>query len=478
MANHCGEKRTRLSGRFLVVVFLAFLTLAASGCGSGDTNYLISGTITSGGTALAGVTVTLSGQATGTTTTDANGNYSFGSLSSGTYGLTPSLAGYIFVPLSRPAYLYGFNAVGFNFSASRGLSGSATAHTLYRHSDGTVRAWGRNNKGQLGNGTIGDSAAHVTVTGLADITKVAAGNEHSLALKSDGTVWAWGSNSKGQLGDGFTVDQLTPVQVMMSPSIGLTGVTAIAAGVDFSLALKSDGTVWAWGYNSSSQLGNGLTTDSPIPVQVTGLTGVTAISAGFDHSVALGIDGLVRAWGNNSQGQLGNNTTTASTTFVQVGVVSAVLAVSAGNQFTVVARGNGLSSTVWTWGDNTYGQLGNGTTADSWTPIQVIGGLSYLTAVAAGSDHALALKNDGTVWAWGNNTNGQLGNGTTSVSYTPVQTTTPPLAVQGIIAGYQDSFAATTIGTIWAWGDNAYGQLGNGVGPDQLIPENITSTLP
>ena len=133
---------------------------------------------------------------------------------------------------------------------------------------------------------------------------------------------------------------------------GLTNVTAIAAGFDFSVALKSDGTVWAWGDNVSGQLGDGTTTDRPTPVQVSGLTGVTDIAAGFDHSAALKTDGTVWAWGNNSKGQLGNGTTTDSTVPVQSGisVLANVLGISAGHQFNVALVRNGLSSTVWAWG--------------------------------------------------------------------------------------------------------------------------------
>jgi alpha-tubulin suppressor-like RCC1 family protein len=257
---------------------------------------------------------------------------------------------------------------------------------------------------------------------------------------------------------------------------GLTGVTAVAAGTDFSLALKSDGTVWAWGDNTYGQLGDGTSgTDRLTPVPVTGLSGVTvrAISAGVDHSMALGSDGVLRAWGNNSQGQLGNGTNTASSTPVQLGSATNVLAVSAGNQFTVILVRYGLSSTVWGWGDNSQGQLGNGTTSVSWTPVQA-SGLSYMSAVAAGSDHSLALKSDGTMWAWGNNSQGQLGINSTSPSYTPVQTRTPPVAVQAITAGYQDSFAATTAGTVWAWGDDTYGKLGDIDTVDKTSPVPIT----
>jgi alpha-tubulin suppressor-like RCC1 family protein len=335
-----GTNRIKRSGTFLILLSMISLSLAFSGCGSsGELTWSVSGTVLSGGAPLAGVTVTLSGPSSGVYTTDSNGNYSFGGLATGAYTVTPSLAGYTFVPTSRPAYLYGNNADGFNFNASRGLSGSATNHTLYRKSDGTVWAWGLNNKSQLGDGTTTNSSTPVQSAPaiLTGITAVAAGNEHSLALKSDGTVWGWGSNSNGQLGNGATAgSQTTPVQVS-----GLTNVTAIAAGVNFSLALKSDGSVWAWGYNGSGQLGDGTTTDRLTPVYVN-MVAQVAIAAGFDHSVAMTSTGTVWTWGNNSNGQLGNGSTTNSSVPVLAGpgILAGALAITAGNKFSVALLRN------------------------------------------------------------------------------------------------------------------------------------------
>jgi len=467
MRKDYGANRIKRSGTFLILLLMITLSVVLSGCSSsGELTWSISGTVLSGGTPLAGVTVTLSGPSSGATITDANGSYGFGSLSTGTYVITPSLTGYTFVPASRAAYLYGNNADGFNFNASRGLNGSTTTHTLYRKIDGTVWAWGLNNKSQLGDGTTTSSSTPVQAAPgvLSGITAVAAGNEHSLARKADGTVWAWGSNSNGQLGDNSTTNHAVPVQVS-----GLTNVTAIAAGVNFSLALKADGTVWAWGYNGSGQLGDSSTTDRWTPVQV-GVPTSVAISAGFDHSVTMTSGGIVWAWGNNSKGQLGNGTTTNSAFPVQAGsgILANVLAISAGNQFTVALLSNYLSSYLWAWGNNSSGQLGNGTNTDSATPLQV-SGLTNMTAIAAGQDHTLSLKGDGTIWAWGNNSNGQLGDGTTTARWTAVQVNTLTGA-QGITAGYQDSFASAALGTVWAWGDNIYGQLGDGSTTDRWSP--------
>jgi alpha-tubulin suppressor-like RCC1 family protein len=465
-----GTNRIKRSCTSLILLSMIVLSFVLSGCSSsGELTWSVTGVVLSGGVPLAGVTVTLTGPSTGVSTTDSNGNYSFGGLQTGTYAVTPSLAGYTFVPTYRPVYLYGSNADGFNFYASRGLNGSATNHTLYRKSDGTVWAWGLNNKSQLGDGTTTNRPTPVQVSGLTGVTAVAAGNEHSLALKSDGTVWGWGSNSNGQLGNGVTAgSQTTPVQVS-----GLTNVTAIAAGVNFSLALKSDTSVWAWGYNGSGQLGNGTILDSYTPVQV-GTGSITAIAAGFDHSLALTSGGLVYSWGNNSKGQLGNGSTTNSSTplLAGSGIIGGVLAISAGNQFSVALLRNYLSSYLWAWGSNSNGQLGNGTNTDSAVPVQV-SLLANMTAIASGETHAISLKGDGTVWAWGGNSNGQLGDGTTTARWTPVQVNTLTSA-QGITAGSQDSLASTTLGVTWAWGDNIYGQLGDGTTTDRWSPVPIT----
>ncbi|MBE0448512.1 MAG: hypothetical protein IBX64_10530, partial [Actinobacteria bacterium] len=192
---------------------------------------------------------------------------------------------------------------------------------------------------------------------------VSAGINFSLALKSDGTVWAWGRNGYGVYGDDITPPRLTPVQIT-----GLSDMTAVSAGAAHSLALKSDSTVWAWGDNRFGQLGDGTTTNRPTPVQVTGLSGVVAISAGWDYSLALKSDG-----------------------------------------------------TVWAWGDNTLGQLGNGTKSNGISTPAQVSGLSGVTTIEAGPNHAFAIKQDGNLWAWGWNYFGELGDGTTTDRYTPVQ---------------------------------------------------------
>jgi alpha-tubulin suppressor-like RCC1 family protein len=284
------------------------------------------------------------------------------------------------------------------------LAPGVASHSMVLKSDGTVLAWGQNEAGALGNGSTTYSATPVPVQGpggiglLDDVSAVARGGNHSLALKSDGTVRAWGGNAAGQLGNHGVVDSAVPVQVVGAGGTGfLSGVTAVAAGTDFSLALKGDGTVWAWGGNVDGMLGNNGTDPSPYPVQVAGpggagvLSGVTAISAGRHHALALKNDGTVWAWGANADGTLGNDSTVPSRFPVQVvgpmgaGVLSGITAVSGGAQHSLALKGDG---SVWAWGYNS-GELGNPPPAPgfgwSLVPVQVRGpdGVGFLNLGAA-----------------------------------------------------------------------------------------------
>jgi uncharacterized repeat protein (TIGR01451 family) len=282
------------------------------------------------------------------------------------------------------------------------------AHTLGLHIDGTAWAWGSNTAGQLGSGDNTERHEAQQVGGLADVIGISAGGgEHSLAVKSDGTVWAWGRNSSGELGTGNNSNSNVPVRVA-----GVTNVASVSAGSAYSLAVKTDGTVWAWGDNDGGRLGIGGSANSNVPVQVQGLAGVISIAAGGLHSLALKSDGTVFAWGRNNRGQLGNGSTTSSSGPIQVSGLVDVVAIAAGFQFSLAVRSDG---TVWAWGDNDDGQLGSGTNNDAHIPVQVID-IDGIRRVAAGNDHSVALKADGTVWAWGNNFCGALGNGTRSTS--------------------------------------------------------------
>lgn len=240
---------------------------------------------------------------------------------------------------------------------------------------------------------------------------LAAGMFHSVAVKSNGTVWAWGTNDHGELGDGSTAARSGPVQVA-----GLTGVSAAAAGRYHSAAVKSDGTVWAWGLNDNGQLGDGTTTNRAAPVKVSGLSGVTDVAVGGAHTVALKGDGTVWAWGNNNNGQLGDDTTTDRYLPVQASGLANVVAIAAAASHTMAVKSDG---TIWTWGYNFNGRLGDGTTTDRHTPVE-ISGPPHTADISAESFHTVALTSDGSIWAWGRNDYGQLGDGTTNQSLVPV----------------------------------------------------------
>jgi alpha-tubulin suppressor-like RCC1 family protein len=342
-------------------------------------------------------------------------------------------------------------------------------HSLALKSDATVWAWGAGFLGQLGDGNFYTDppygvATPVRVSGLTSVTAIAGGLVHSLALKSDGTVWAWGDGEEGQLGDGNFYSfphygVATAVQVS-----GLTTVMAIAGGNYHSLALKSDGRVWAWGYAYDGQLGDGNFyapfAGVATPVQVSALTTVTAIAAGGDHSLALKSDGTVWAWGYGYFGQLGDGIFYVNSpipggegplggvaTPVQVSGLTTVTAIAGGGNHSLALKSDG---TVWAWGYGEYGQLGDGnfyTTGNRGVarPVQV-SGLSGVVAIAGGARHSLALKYDGTVWAWGSGEEGQLGDGNFYAN-PPYGVATPVLAsslgqpVSAIAAGGNNSLA-------------------------------------
>jgi alpha-tubulin suppressor-like RCC1 family protein len=329
---------------------------------------------------------------------------------------------------------------------------------------GSAWAWGYNGDGELGNGTITNNSIPVAVSlpSGTTVAAIAGGLYHSLALTSTGQVLAWGLNGSGQLGNGTTTDSSTPVAVSLPSG---TTVTAIAGGYYHSLALTSTGQVLAWGSNSNGQLGNGTTTNSSTPVAVNLPSGttVTAIAGGRAHSLALTSAGQVLAWGYNASGQLGNGTTIGSLTPVVVSLPSGttVTAIGGGQYHSLALTSTGQ---VLAWGYNYWGQLGNGSFTDSYTPVQVsLPSGTTVTAIAGGGDHSLALTSNGQVLAWGYNGHGELGNGSFTESYTPVQVSLPSgTSVTAIAGGGNHSLALTSTGQVLAWGRNLEGELGNG----------------
>jgi alpha-tubulin suppressor-like RCC1 family protein len=293
----------------------------------------------------------------------------------------------------------------------------AALHSVALRSDGTIWTWGRNDFGSLGDGTTIDRDTPIAVPDLSDVVAIDANGSLSLALRSDGTVWRWGLM--------FAEPELTPSHLSPAPVPGLDDVVAIAAGNALhALALRADGTVWGWGMNVRGQIGP----DAPnleqtsTPVLIPNLTDVIAIAAGIDHSLALRADGTVWAWGSNERGELGDGTGADSSVPVMVSALSGVKAIAAGDQHCLAVTADGA---VWAWGVNSYGQIGDGAYSDQLTPVPVLN-LSDVVVIDAGPFHSLALRSDGTLWGWGNNYHGQLGDGKPGAdSPVPVQALFP-----------------------------------------------------
>ena len=387
---------------------------------------------------------------------------------------------------------------------------NGNGYSLALSADGTVYTWGRNEYGQLGNGvTATNSPVPVAVKTAGTpmegktIVQISAKVWYALALASDGTVYSWGFNSWGQLGNGTSGtanNASAPVAVKTAgtPMEGKT-IVQVAAGATHSLALATDGTIYAWGKNEYGQLGNDSTTNSPVPVAVktagTPMDGKTIIQihAGYEHSLALASDGTVYAWGRNNSGQLGKNDATDTHIPAAVQTLGTPMA---GKVIVQLAAGNSQSmalasdGTVYTWGWNQYGQLGNGTTTNSRIPVAVVTTGTPLAGktisqIAAGNAHALAMTDDGAIYSWGWNQYGQLGNNSTINSSLPVivKTTGTPLAGKMITqiasGGSPNSLVLANDGTMYTWGWGQHGQLGNGtIGTDAKTPLAVSTAPP
>jgi alpha-tubulin suppressor-like RCC1 family protein len=309
------------------------------------------------------------------------------------------------------------------------------------------------------------------------VTKVAVGANHTLILKQDsngnpGTLWAMGDNQYGQLGDGTTTDRSLAVEVKVGGE-AVTGVTDIAAGDNHSFYIKSDGSLWAMGLNASGQLGNGNTTDQPSPIQIP-TTGVAKVAAGANHSLVLKSDGSLLAMGLNASGQLGDETTDTRNSPVTVKVVgvavTGVTQITAGGSHSMFIKSDG---SLWAMGLNSSGQLGDGDTANRSTPYEVE--TNGVTKIAAGSSHSLYVKNN-YLWAMGENSDGQLGDSTVWDRNRPILVPGIEGSITNVIAGGNHSFYVRQNGTIWAMGSDQLGQLG--VGDDLYKDKNVSVQIP
>ena len=331
------------------------------------------------------------------------------------------------------------------------------------HLQAQTRAWGFNQTGVLGVGNSSDQPSPQIVSALPDATGLGAGIDQTLFLRANGTLAVSGLNDFGQFGDDEPASSNTPIAVPL-----LTNVMQASGGGFHSVALLDDGTVWVWGFNGQGQVGNGTTTITgclciPAPTQ-TNLTNIVQIEAGGFHTLALRSDGTVWAWGLNDRGQLGDNSTTERSAPVQVGVgvagFSNIIAISAGDAHSLALKADG---TVWVWGSNEYGQIGGGTASNTNQIVPVQNAtLANIGHISAGAFQSLALTTAGRVFVWGDNLYGQAGNGAAGgVQATPVQNATLENIIEIETAGFTN-YARQTDGTVRAWGLNDGGQIGNG----------------
>lgn len=306
----------------------------------------------------------------------------------------------------------------------------------------------------------------------SDTEDTAAGQNHFLAVKANGSVWAWGRNQWGQLGDGTRIDRNRPVRVNGLENIV---IRKVSAGNSFSLALDKDGNVWAWGRNQYGQLGSDFPDWSSTPIQVNTLNGIESIASGRAFSLALDKNNNVWAWGQNNYGQLGDGTTTNHSTPAMITALSHAIAIDAGGIF-------GLAQTqsdpqdpqtrqLWAWGLNSSGQLGVGDTENRSSPVAVLspagtdGNLINVQSFAAGYAHTLVVTDDGKLLAWGSNTRRQLGYGTAAyrsrsvIVKDPEESNEAKFASVGAGSSSYTSYAIDTNGSIWGWGDNRHRQL-------------------
>lgn len=346
-------------------------------------------------------------------------------------------------------------------------------HTCAITLSGGVKCWGLGNDGQLGNGSTMNSYIPKDVNGLgATVVSVAAGDFHTCAVTSTGGVKCWGNNIRGQLGNGTTTASLLPVDV-----VGLTvGVEAVYAGRQHTCAVTSTGGVKCWGWNDKGQLGNNTTsTSQSTPVDVVGLgSGVSSMSAGFRHTCALTSSGGVLCWGDGPNGELGNNTNSGALTPVNVnGLGSGVASITSGYSHNCVGMASGGMKC---WGLNALGQLGDGTSSFRNTPVDVVGLASSVITVAAGGNHTCAALVGGGAECWGQNNNGQLGNGGNSGSLSsPTAIVSLTEELSELSGGSANTCALLESGNVKCWGSNANGASGNLRQGNVYVPEGVSA---
>jgi len=340
--------------------------------------------------------------------------------------------------------------------------------------DATIQCWGDNSFGELGNATTTNSSVPVMVTGISNATAVSAGFHDTCAVLRDATIQCWGNGTSGQLGNGTTTN--SPMPVMVS---GITDAVAVAAG-SISCAVLRSGLAQCWGENGTDGYLGGDTMGSPTviptPATVAGITNALAVAVGSNYgSCAVLSDGTIQCWGDNGYGERGDGTAYTSMSSSTVMGITNAISVSAGNDHCCAVLSD---NTIQCWGRGTSGQLGNGATTfygppyGSSTPVTVAG-ITNAIAVTAGGSYTCAILSDGTVQGWGANNYGELGNGTTTSSSVPVSVADITNAM-AIATGYDNTCVLLRGGSVQCWGYNQNGQLGDGTTTNRTTPVTVT----
>jgi alpha-tubulin suppressor-like RCC1 family protein len=367
------------------------------------------------------------------------------------------------------------SALAWPVSAAAGPRSAASKPAASKPAaSGPLLAWGADQDGELGDGSMVEEEAPVAVNPPADLRVTSARvSQFGIGVTARGQVWAWGRGQQGELGNGAKSGRLHPVRVRLPKGVK---VTAARAGFDFAVAVTTARQVLSWGLGNVGQLGNGHRRSSDIPVRARLPRGVhvTAVSAGGDFAVALTSTGKLLAWGNNDEGQLGDGrrASTDKPVWVRLPRSTRITAVGAGVGHVLAVTSTGR---LLAWGGNELGHLGDGTTKLRRSPVRVhLPAGVKVVAAYGGLLHSVALTTTGRVLAWGDNERGQLGNGTLTASHVPVWVHIPHgVRIRALAAGRSFSLALTRSGKVLAWGDDAEGQLGDGSHHSRDVPFQI-----
>ena len=324
--------------------------------------------------------------------------------------------------------------------------------------DGTLWAWGNNSQGALGDGTTTDRHSPVKI--MDSVASISTEGGYAKAIKTDGSLWTWGENYQGRLGDGTATDRLSPVKIMDS-------VASVSSDELHTMAIKTDGSLWAWGANYLGELGDGTEIDRHSPVKI--MDSVASVSTSQFHTMAIKTDGSLWAWGHNwngGAGLLGDGTTTERLSPVKI--MDSVASVSAEASSTMAIKKDG---SLWAWGTNNSGQLGDGTTINRLSPVKI---MDSVASVSAEDSSTMAIKKDGSLWAWGSSTFGNLGDGTEIDRHSPTKIMDSVALISN--SAYR-SIAIKTDGSLWVWGDSWAGPLGDGTTTDLLSPVKIMDSV-